>query len=293
MVKKMTRYIVSISGGAGSTLALERVIAQHGYENTRAIFADTNTEDESLYDLIRHIPERHPELEFIWLNDGRNIWDVFTKSGIIKTPNGACKASLELKQKPIVKWVKENCDPDIDVMVSGLEWTEPERRARFDKRWEPYVCWHPLADAPVLSNCQIKDDVIDLGYPKQVMYERRYPHNNCGGGCVLAGQGQWAGLYGDNPDLFYWHMEQEKAFNELHRKGKKQYSILRDQGKAVAFDDDGNMSMKKKNTPIMLDEFEQMILNNTVNLRDFRSTCGCFLGEQFNMFDLLDDDCSI
>jgi 3'-phosphoadenosine 5'-phosphosulfate sulfotransferase (PAPS reductase)/FAD synthetase len=290
----MRRYIVSVSGGAGSTVALERCIEQFGYDRVVAVFADTNTEHESLYDLLRAIQERHPKLEFVWLSDGRNIWDVFDQHGIIKTPTGACKASLELKQKPIAKWVKENCDPSNDILVSGLEWSEPERRERFDKRWEPYTCWHPLADAPILSNCQVKDALDEYGYPEQPLYQRRYPHNNCGGGYVLAGHGQWAGLYQDDLPTYRWHQERERLFNENHRAGKKKWSILRDQG-AETIIEGGEVVIQKKNTPIMLDEFEVLLQTNKINLRDFRSACGCYLGEQTNMFDLLDEpkiDCN-
>jgi hypothetical protein len=281
------RYIVSVSGGAGSTLALERCIEKHGVQNTVAIFADTNTESKSLYLLLKHIQARFPDLLFVHLTDGRNIWDVFDQFGIIKTPTGACKASLELKQKPIAEWVKTNATPKTCVMVSGLDWQEPERIARFNKRWEPFACWHPLEDDPKISSCQIQDEVTALGYPEQELYTRRYPHNNCGGGCVLAGHGQWAGLYQDDIEAYRWHQEREKQFNESHRAGKKEWAILRDQAQKVVIEP-GQVVTKKKNTPIPLDVFETLLLENKINLRDFRSSCGCFLGEQTNMFDLLD-----
>lgn len=282
------KYIVSVSGGAGSTVALERCLAIHGYENTVAIFADTNTEHSSLYELLEAIKARHSKLEFIWLTDGRNIWDVFDKSGIIKTPTGACKASLELKQKPIARWVSDNATPETHVMVSGLEWAEPERRERFDKRWAPFKCWHPLVDDPILSDCQIKDSIESLGYPEQPLYQRRYPHNNCGGGCVLAGQGQWAGLYQDDLPTYRWHQEREAQFNKMHREGKTPFTIMRDQAAEIVIGEDGTMTSKKKNTPISLSDFEGRLKANTINLRDFRSSCACYLGEQTNFFDLLD-----
>jgi len=286
---KDQKFIVSVSGGAGSTIALERCIEKHGYKNTIAIFADTKSEHGTLYKLLDFIEERHPELELIRLSDGRDIWDVFDESGIIKTPKfGACKASLELKQKPIAQWVRDNCDPSFHILVSGLEWTEPERIERFSARWEPYQCWHPLTDAPILSNCQVKDAIKDLGYPTQSLYERRYPHNNCGGACVLAGMGQWAGLREDDPELFKYSKEREAQFNALHRQGKKPFTVLKDQSAKPIIDEDGNMSMKKKSTPISLVELEQRILTNDVNLRDFRSSCGCYMGEQVNFFDILD-----
>lgn len=284
-------YVVSVSGGAGSTLALERAIEKHGIDNVVAVFADTNTEHEDLYDLLNHIKTRHPSLSFVWLdNDGMDIWDCFDKYGMISTPNGACKASLELKQKPIAKWVKENCDPKTHVICSGLEFSEPERMQRFDARWEPYTCWHPLADAPLLSDCQIIDAVSEFGYPDQTLYERRYPHNNCGGGCVLAGIGQWAGFYQDDPDRFDYHLQREKQFNELHRQGKREATILKDRSTRVETGDDGNLVLKSDSRPMSLETLVERVHNNDVNLRDFRTACGCMLGEQGNLFDLLKED---
>ena len=41
-------YVVRVSGGAGSTVAAHRCVEKHGAKNTVLLFADTNSEDESL-----------------------------------------------------------------------------------------------------------------------------------------------------------------------------------------------------------------------------------------------------
>lgn len=266
------RYVVSVSGGAGSTLAAHRAAEKFGIDAVDLVFADTNTEDPTLYALLDHMDSVLKPV--IRLSDGRNIWDVFDQSGIIRTPNGACKASLELKQKPIASWVRDNCDPETHVLVSGLDFMEPERQMRFNARWKPFRCWHPLSDNPRLSSCQIVDAVRALGYPDQALYERRYPHNNCGGACILAGLGQWHGLYLDYPERFAYHEERERKFNAARGEDVTPFTVLRDQsGDTVS--------------PITLAEFRRRIETNdqTLNLREFRSACGCFLGDQGDLFD--------
>ncbi|HDY88902.1 MAG TPA: hypothetical protein ENH82_12420, partial [bacterium] len=158
------KYLVSVSGGAGSTLAAHKTVEKHGLENVDFIFADTNTEDETLYELLDKLEKNLKPI--IRLNDGRDIWDCFDDHGIIRTPTGACKASLELKQKPIAKWVKENCDENT-IIVSGLDWTEDVRIKRFDNKWKPYETYHPMAEDYKMDLCNMKRDLGDLGYTVQ------------------------------------------------------------------------------------------------------------------------------
>jgi len=279
------RYIVSISGGAGSTLAAHRTVKAHGLDSVDLVFADTNTEHPDLYRLLDHMDKILKPV--ICLSDGRDIWDVFDDAGIIRTPTGACKASVELKHKQIARWVKDNASPETHMIVSGLEYTEPERRERFSKRWGPFQVWHPLADPPYLSDCQIIAEAEKLGYPKQALYERRYPHNNCGGGCILAGLGQWHALWLEDRERFNYHKERERQFNAKHRKGRRPFTVLRDQSAKPTIVD-GEIVLKRTVTPMTLERFEERILSNDIDLQDFRSACGCMLGEQTSFFDLLE-----
>jgi len=258
--------IVSVSGGAGSTLAAHKTVEKFGLDDVELVFADTNTEDESLYKLLEKMESNLKPITR--LSDNRDIWDCFDDSGIIRTPTGACKASLELKQKPIARWVKENCNPS-DVIVSGLDWTEEDRIKRFDKKWYPYGTYHPMAEEEnKMALCDMKSELEHYGYPTQDLYEKQYPHNNCGGGCVLAGLAQWAGVRRDFPKRFEYHKKREAEFNKKHNND---FTVLRDQSNNTA-------------KPLSLTEFEIKLKNNSVNLRDFRTGCGCMLGEQTNIF---------
>ena len=89
------KYIASVSGGAGSTLAAHRAVEKHGMENVVLVFADTNTEHQDLYRLLDHMDKALKPV--IRLSDGRDIWDCFDDHGIIRTPTGACKAKFRIE----------------------------------------------------------------------------------------------------------------------------------------------------------------------------------------------------
>lgn len=276
------KYIISISGGAGSTIAMHKTIElmlfKRSLDDIEFLFADTNTEDESLYRLLNRIQKIK---KINWLdNDGQTIFDVFDKHGIIRTPQGHCKASLELKQKPSLLWIKNNYNPKQCIIISGLDWTEKDRIKRFQDRWYPYKTYHPLASKKNRrSSCDIIGELYSLGYPKQTLYEKGYVHNNCGGTCVLAGLAQWAGVRKDFPDRFNAAKDWEKQFNEKRKaKGQEEYSILKDQRKGT------------ENT-LTLEEFEKRLDKNDIKINDFRSGCNCYLnaGKQLTMMDIIEE----
>ena len=258
-------YAVSVSGGAGSTIAAHRAVERHGPENVTLVFADTNCEDPSLYaSLMYMINTGLPQVEFVWLNrGGQHIWDVFHNEGFIKRGGRNCKASLELKRNPLDNFMKQRWpDPSTVTKVSGLDYTEEDRILRFDKVHSEmgYKTWHPLTEKPRLTPCQQVELVQQWGYPEQTMYKHGFPHNNCGGGCVLAGISQWVGLYHDFPDRFRWHAEQEDIFFK-----KTGYCILRDRRGGTV-------------KPLTLFELEKRILaNDLAGMQEFRSTCGCMV----------------
>jgi hypothetical protein len=261
---QMMHYRVSVSGGAGSTLAAHICVKTRGAANTTLVFADTNCEDPSLYASLHHmIQVALPNVEFVWLtNGGRNIWDVFHSEGFIKRGGGNCKASLELKRKPLDTFTRERWpDPSTVTIVTGLDLTEEDRISRFNRVHleKGYATWHPLAEQQhFLTPCDQVNRVRELGYPEQVMYQHGYPHNNCGGGCVLAGVSQWVGLYRDFPERFRYHAEQEDIFFK-----KTGYCILRDRRGGTV-------------KPLTLLELEKRILADDLSgLQEFRSTCAC------------------
>jgi hypothetical protein len=258
--------VVSVSGGAGSTVAAHRAVDRYGPEGVTLVFADTNSEHPSLYASVTHMIDKAlPNVEFVWLNDGRNIWDVFNQFSYIKKGGTGCKASLELKKKPLDAFMKSRWKPGECIKVTGPDFTEEDRIARFDRVHTEmgYATWHPLTEKPLLNSCAQVEQVMDWGYPRQEMYEKGYPHNNCGGGCILAGISQWVGLYHDFPETFQYHQEREAAFFE-----KTGYCILRNRRGGDT-------------KPLLLSELVQRIKEDDLaGLSEFRSTCSCMTSEE-------------
>jgi hypothetical protein len=68
-------------------------------------------------------------------------------------------------------------------------------------------------------------ECIAAGIAVPRLYGAGYPHNNCGGGCVRAGQAQFALLLKENPDRFaYWEAQEQRLREHLG----KPVAILRD-----------------------------------------------------------------
>jgi hypothetical protein len=96
------------------------------------------------------------------------------------------------------------------------------------------------------------------GLRPPALYARGYAHNNCGGGCVRAGQGAFAHLLADNPERFaVW----ERNEAELREYLGKDVAILRDRAGG-------------KVRPMPLTELRQRAADQ-LDLFDIGG-CGCF-----------------
>lgn len=217
--------IVSISGGLSSAICLKRALAVYGKQNVTALFADVNMEDDDLYRFLDDISSTmgHPIVRID--NGGRDVWDVFRRQRFLgNTRVDLC--SRILKRQAIAKWVADNGHtPESTVLAIGLDWTEPERHDAVVRNWAPYDVWFPLNDAPRLSHCDKVAAVESWGIRPPRLYDSGFPHNNCGGFCVKAGQAQFAKLLEQYPERYRWHEAEEEA---LRRRLGKDVAILRD-----------------------------------------------------------------
>ncbi len=223
------KYLVNISGGSGSTVALARCIERYGRDNVFAVFADTNSEHPTLYSLLDEI-ETVLKVPIVRLNDGRDVWDVFFASRCIKVKSGGCKAAVELKHKPLDKYRDDNFKPADCTLVLGMDWMEPDRMARAVRRLAPWNVEFPLCWPKRLSKCQEIAELTALGLTIPVLYTRGQLHNNCAGACVLAGQAQWIGLLQDDPVRFDHYATKEAEWRKAtgNDTEEKHFSILRD-----------------------------------------------------------------
>lgn len=228
------KHINMMSGGLFSWAAGRRIANRYGTENLIHLFTDTKIEDVDLY---RFLPEAVADVggELIWITEGRTPWQVFNDEGMIgNTQADIC--SRILKREPADKWLAENCDPADTVIYVGIGWDEAHRFDGVNEQGNPvgakhryarmgWRCEAPMIDPPYWS----KDDLIaELRRERIVaprLYAEGFPHNNCGGACVKAGQGQWAHLLRMRPHVYAEWEREETAFRE--RTGKD-VAILRD-----------------------------------------------------------------
>jgi 3'-phosphoadenosine 5'-phosphosulfate sulfotransferase (PAPS reductase)/FAD synthetase len=210
----MTDRVVMFSGGVGSWATAQRVAERVGTEGMTLLFADTLMEDEDLY---RFIDEAAGDVgaPLVKIADGRNIWQVFRDERFLgNTRVDPC--SKILKRNLLRRWLEEHCDPATTVVYLGIDWTEAHRFTSAKKRWAPWTVEAPLCEKPYIDKRDALATLRLRGIRPPRLYEMGFPHNNCGGGCVKAGQAQFARLLQQLPDRYAeWERNEEELRQEL------------------------------------------------------------------------------
>jgi hypothetical protein len=209
----MKKHIVMYSGGACSWAAAKRVVERHGKDSVTLLFADTMMEDEDLY---RFLDESVANVgaELVRIADGRNPWEVMRDKRFIANSR-VDPCSEILKRKLLDKWRDENCDVERDEIYLGLSWDEQHRVDRVQSRAKPWKYSAPMAEEPFLSKSQVLKWIESEGIKVPRLYSMGFPHNNCGGFCVKAGQAHFAHLLRVMPERFAYHEAQEQKMREL------------------------------------------------------------------------------
>ena len=213
-------YVVFFSGGAASWAAARR-LADRGKRMT-LLFTDTMVEDEDIY---RFIDEAARDIgaPLIKLAEGRTIWQVFKDERYLGNTR-ADPCSKILKRNLSRQWVEANCNIEKTVLVLGLDWTELHRLERSRSAWSPWRVEAPMTEAPYRLKSEMLADISARGMEPPRLYLMGFEHNNCGGGCVKAGQGQFINLLRRFPDRFHeWEVNEEDVRQHLG----KDVSILR------------------------------------------------------------------
>lgn len=242
------------SSGGGSWAAAQRVADEHGTDDLWLVFADVSIEDEdnyrflieaaaSIFDVTLppwwHRPWKgraHTRAQrmrnrlarllprLVWLRDGRHPFEVFRDDRFLGNTRLA-NCSKYLKQKPSREWLEANCDPASTVVYLGIDWSEEHRIPANVKGYLPWVTAYPLCEAPYDDKPTILAALRERRIEPPRLYAQGFSHANCGGGCVRAGQGQFAHLLMVNPERYaWWESEEEKTRQHLG----KDVAILRD-----------------------------------------------------------------
>jgi hypothetical protein len=126
----------------------------------------------------------------------------------------------------------------------------------------------PMCDSPYHTPLDIRTWARLEGLTIPRLYDLGFAHNNCGGFCVKAGEGHFANLLRQLPEVFAHHEAQEEAFNAA-RPGRRRQTVLAPEVRQP----DG----KLKRVPMSLKEFREGLPSLDQSLFDLNSGCGCFL----------------
>ena len=216
-MSKNVEHIVLYSGGISSfcTALLLKELGQ----NPLLVFCDTKTEDEDLYRFLNETVE-HLGCEMQWLEDGRDVWEVFTDVKYMGN-NRIDPCSRILKRDLFKKWLANNYKPDECILHYGINADESHRIDRLKERWLPYTAKSPLCDIrPVWTAKTMNEKLKETGIKRPRLYDYGFPHNNCGGFCVKSGQAQFKNLYKHFPERYMEHeLRQEKLFEKIGPRG--------------------------------------------------------------------------
>jgi len=266
----LLKHVVMFSGGIGSWAAAKIVAEKYGTDNLYLVFSDVKGfsddphigEDEDTYRFVEDAA-KNVGGHLIILVDGRDIWQVFKDKKFLGNSRLA-HCSFELKQKPARKWLVDNCKPEEVRVYVGIDWTETHRLPAIIKNYKPYIAEAPLTEPPYRDKDQLFEWAEKEGLEIPRLYKLGFSHNNCGGGCVRAGQGQFKKLYDIMPERFKVWEEKEQ---EIREHIGKDVSILTEM-------------VKGEKRPLTLAELRKRIdsQSSMLDLDDIGG-CGCFFEE--------------
>lgn len=220
---KIPTDIVMFSGGAGSWAAAKRVAEQKGTDGMVLLFADTLIEDADLY---RFIEEAASNIgaPLVRIAEGRTPWEVMRDERFIGNSR-VDPCSKILKREFLDKWRDKHCDPERTTIYVGIDWSESHRMTAIQARTAPWRYEAPLCEKPLLSKAQILEWLRAEGIDAPRLYSLGFPHNNCGGECIKAGQAQWALLLRTNRPAY---LERENWEGDMQQYLGTPSAILRD-----------------------------------------------------------------
>ena len=216
------KHVVNFSGGACSFWAAKRVIDRNGPENVTLLFADVCMEDDDLY-LFNAEAEEYFGVPITRVSLEMTPWDVFEKEGMIGNSR-APLCSIRLKRELLDAWHRKHCLEMDSIIYVGLDWTEGHRLANLRREHPTWRIEAPMMEEPIWDKCRMLDELGKIGIRRPRLYQLGFPHDNCGGFCVKAGQAQFALLLRTMPDRYAYHEAREERLRE--RIGD--YSVMKD-----------------------------------------------------------------
>lgn len=251
-------HVVMFSSGIGSWAAGKLVAQQEGTEKLILLNADTKQEDEDTY-AWGEAAAKNIGVELTTIADGRDVWQVFFDERYLgNTRVDPC--SRILKRELCRKWVENKFKPEQCLLYVGIHIAEKDRMPAIQFNWQPYEVRAPLCEPPLMGYQELHAWAEREGLWKQRLYQLGFPHANCGGFCVKAGQAHFKRLLETMPERYAYHERREQELREFLGKD---VSILRDRR--------GGMTK-----PLTLKAFRERIeAGKTCDLFDWGG-CSCF-----------------
>ncbi len=200
------------SGGIASWATARRVAEKHGTGGLVLLFADTSMEDPDLYRFLKQAAANVGG-ELVRLADGRTPWDVFFDERFLGN-HRIDPCSKILKRQLLRRWLEAECDPATTTVYLGLDWNEGHRLERAGRYWKPWRVEAPLMDPPLLDRPELRGLLEAQGIRQPALYELGFPHNNCGGFCIKAGQAHFRLLLRARPETYAYHERREQELRE-------------------------------------------------------------------------------
>lgn len=262
---KKPRRVAMFSGGETSWAAAKLDAERNGVEGLTLLFADTREEDADTY-RFRDEAASNVGAPLVVVSDGRSLWELFRQERMIGNSR-VDLCSRVLKRDLCDAWLEANCDPKYTTVLLGYNAEEMHRFIRGQARYasKGWKAAAPLCEAPVMSAGQVKEWARKEGLVEQRLYKLGFPHANCGGFCVKAGQAHFRHLLQVLPEVYKRHEQEEQSFREAIGKD---VSVMRDRRGG-------------KTRPLTMREFRENIeANKGCDAHDWGG-CGCFSADEF------------
>lgn len=205
--------LVMFSSGISSWAAAKRRAEEKGTDGMVLLFADTGIEDPDNYRFL-HEAADNIGAPLVTVADGRTPWGVMRDEKIIGNSR-IDPCSKILKRQLLDKWRDANADPDTTEIILGICWDEEHRIRRVRQRTAPWNYTAPLCEKPWLSKRDTLAWAKREGIEPPRMYDLGFPHANCGGFCIKAGQASFRLLLKHFPDRYAHHEAEEERMREM------------------------------------------------------------------------------
>lgn len=170
---------------------------------------------------------------FRWLAEGRTPHETFRDERMLGNSRFDPCSKL-LKRQLIDAWKQAHCAPADTICYVGIDWSEKHRYDALAAHRAASGGWRyeaPLCAPPWLTPQDVRDWMRRESVDPPRLYALGFHHNNCGGGCIKAGQGHWAHLLRVLPERYAWWEAHEQEMRDYLGKDVSMLTDRRGDGK--------------------------------------------------------------